>query len=192
MSDSENELSTAKEKLSVELGEEQMQTYMSNLVKWFRRAYTKNEFGAETRKLLQSEKMHLHNDFMLAILNKINIRSLDSQNKSDSQTKTGNRQSVFIPINITDYLSDEEIPDQSTGPPQLKIRYHVNRRRLLRKEYIYGWLLVIGFEYGVTEADMDVAEIIEHGVEVSHFEMRKQHSCVVINSTNGRHKYDAL
>jgi len=64
------ELSSARRKLSSALGDERSKEYFFHLKQWFRRRLTKEEFDAEARKILPSAESHLHNEFLLAVLNK--------------------------------------------------------------------------------------------------------------------------
>ena len=63
------ELSSAKQKLQDILGESQ-NTYFTHLKNWFRKRISKENFDIEARKLLPKDQSHLHNEFLLAILNK--------------------------------------------------------------------------------------------------------------------------
>ncbi|XP_017107368.2 transcriptional adapter 1 [Drosophila bipectinata] len=59
-----------KEALVVALGDN-WERYRANMKNWFRSRWTKEEFDAESRKILSPDKLHLHNQFLLALLNKI-------------------------------------------------------------------------------------------------------------------------
>jgi transcriptional adapter 1 len=63
------ELNSARRKLQSALGDNQ-KTYFAHLRAWFRKRATKEEFDIEARKLLSADNSHLHNEFLLAILNK--------------------------------------------------------------------------------------------------------------------------
>ena len=63
------ELNSARRKLCSALGERQ-KDYFAYMKSWFRKRCTKEEFDVEARKLLTPENGHLHNEFLLAILNK--------------------------------------------------------------------------------------------------------------------------
>lgn len=60
----------AKEALVVCLGDN-WERYRANMKNWFRNRWTKEEFDSESRKILTPDKLHLHNQFLLALLNKI-------------------------------------------------------------------------------------------------------------------------
>lgn len=66
----EDQLLVAKQRLMYALGDSQP-IYLANLKQWFRQKWTKEEFDRESRKLLGLDQAHLHNQFFLALLNKI-------------------------------------------------------------------------------------------------------------------------
>lgn len=70
MSQKDIKLIAAKEKLMLALGDN-VSAYLQNIKLWFRQKYTKEEFDQESRKLLDADKIHLHNQFFLALLNKV-------------------------------------------------------------------------------------------------------------------------
>ena len=63
------ELSSARRKLQSALGESQHE-YFRQMKLWFRKRISKDDFDIEARKLLSLDSSHLHNEFLLAILNK--------------------------------------------------------------------------------------------------------------------------
>uniref|UniRef100_A0A1Y9H9J8 Uncharacterized protein n=1 Tax=Anopheles farauti TaxID=69004 RepID=A0A1Y9H9J8_9DIPT len=65
-----NEVDGAKQALMLSLGEN-WTMYLSNMKLWFRKKYSKEEFDLECRKLFSPHQLHLHNRFLLAMLNKI-------------------------------------------------------------------------------------------------------------------------
>ncbi|XP_036318529.1 transcriptional adapter 1-like [Rhagoletis pomonella] len=70
MSDLTDKVIVAKSALMAALGDN-VSKYLANMKLWFRYKWSKEEFDSESRKFLTPEKMHLHNQFLLAILNKI-------------------------------------------------------------------------------------------------------------------------
>uniref|UniRef100_A0A182N5J0 HIT domain-containing protein n=1 Tax=Anopheles dirus TaxID=7168 RepID=A0A182N5J0_9DIPT len=65
-----NEVDSAKQALMLSLGDK-WAMYLTNMKLWFRKKYTKEEFDLECRKLFSPHQLHLHNRFLLAMLNKI-------------------------------------------------------------------------------------------------------------------------
>ena len=69
MSTATIELSSTRQKLFEALGDSQA-AYVDHMRQWFRKKCTKEEFDSAARKLLSKEVIYLHNQFLLAILNK--------------------------------------------------------------------------------------------------------------------------
>ena len=63
------ELSSTRRLLFDMLGENQA-AYTEHMKNWFRKRCTKEEFDSTARKLLTPESVHLHNQFLMAILKK--------------------------------------------------------------------------------------------------------------------------
>ena len=87
MSTATIELTSTKQKLFEALGESQA-AYTEHMKQWFRKKCSKEEFDFAARKLLAKEVIYLHNQFLLAILNKcqtlVNLTPGPSLTRSDS------------------------------------------------------------------------------------------------------------
>uniref|UniRef100_A0A182Y770 Uncharacterized protein n=1 Tax=Anopheles stephensi TaxID=30069 RepID=A0A182Y770_ANOST len=70
-----NEVDSAKQALIGALGDK-WTMYLANMKLWFRKKHSKEEFDLECRKLFSTSQLHLHNRFLLAILNKIDAVSV--------------------------------------------------------------------------------------------------------------------
>ena len=92
------ELTSARRKLCTALGEKQ-KDYFAHMKSWFRKRISKEEFDIEARKLITPENGHLHNEFLLAILNK--CQTLASFQPSISMTNKA--------------CSSEQVPTQITS-----------------------------------------------------------------------------
>lgn len=68
--DRDNELKEAKAKLESSLGPS-MDMYYTILKGWLRRSYDRNHFDQQSRGLLTKEQLMLHNDFIIALMNKL-------------------------------------------------------------------------------------------------------------------------
>ncbi|XP_032828942.1 transcriptional adapter 1 [Petromyzon marinus] len=66
------ELEAAKKNLAEALGES-LKQYWANMKLWFKHKISKEEFDSEARRLLTQDMVHLHNDFLLAIITKCQI-----------------------------------------------------------------------------------------------------------------------
>ena len=86
MSTATIELSSTRQKLFESLGDSQA-AYIDHMKQWFRKKSTKEEFDLAARKLLSKDVIYLHNQFLLAILNKcqtlVNINPGPSLVKSE-------------------------------------------------------------------------------------------------------------
>ena len=91
MSTATIELSSTRQKLFESLGDSQA-AYIDHMKQWFRKKSTKEEFDLAARKLLSKDVIYLHNQFLLAILNKcqtlVNINPGPSLVKSELGTLT--------------------------------------------------------------------------------------------------------
>ncbi|XP_050070494.1 transcriptional adapter 1-like [Anopheles maculipalpis] len=70
-----NEVDSAKQALMGALGDK-WTMYLTNMKLWFRKKHSKEEFDLECRKLFSTNQLHLHNRFLLAMLNKIDAVSV--------------------------------------------------------------------------------------------------------------------
>lgn len=168
MSNVEEKLVNAKLQLCVALGDEAMRTYFSNLKLWFRKVWTKEQFDLECRKLLLPEQRHLHNEFFLAILNKITmpLQSDTSKNSTKKRKRRGSERAVFEPSDLYDYLPDEiEEPRTSYANIQ-QPRFAVDELFLPDASLILGRLLVIAWEHGLSSADDEVCNMMVSAVQV--------------------------
>lgn len=172
MSNSDERLLTAKMKLCIALGDTSMKTYFSNLKLWFRKVWTKEQFDFECRKLLMPDQRHLHNEFFLAILNKITLPAQSEQaskNISGKKRKrrTGSERSIFEPIDLFDYLPEENEDIKAPSTPLHQPRFAVEELFLPDTGLILGRLLVVAWENGLTNADEDICEMLVMAVQVS-------------------------
>lgn len=113
---SEN-LNIARRKLNDVLDQKSTK-YFAQMKLWFRMKLTKEEFDAEARKLLNSDQVRFHNEFLLALLNRVSGLAETSitvaeekaitQNKNArkhkrSSTRTSEKCN-FDPVDLGDYL----------------------------------------------------------------------------------------
>ncbi|XP_013106506.1 transcriptional adapter 1 [Stomoxys calcitrans] len=78
MTDLSEKVIVAKNALMSALGDNAAK-YLGNMKLWFRHKWTKEQFDYESRKFLTPEKMHLHNQFLIAILNKVDAFQVPQQ-----------------------------------------------------------------------------------------------------------------
>jgi len=148
MVDINEKVLTTKNALSAALGDN-TQKYFNNMKFWFRQKWSKEEFDIACRKLLTPDKIHLHNQFLLAILNKIDAfqpsaiplqnstkfsnrikqegssGSGPSENKKRKKSSRSGTDRSFEPYDFVDFLKDDNM--DSTGiikPPPNCIDYN--------------------------------------------------------------------
>lgn len=172
MSNTEERLFIAKHELCESLGDITMMVYLSHLKMWFRKLWSKEQFDFECRQILTSEQQHLHNEFFLAILNKITLPLFpESANKTVTAKKrkrrTGSERSVFEPVELFDYLPEEgdDLPSSSASPHQP--RFAADELFLPDTSLIMGRLLVIAWENGLSGVDDNTCEIMVQAVQVN-------------------------
>lgn len=115
----EDKLIVAKTKLMAALVDN-APVYLNNMKLWFKGKYSREEFDIASRKLLGINQIHLHNQFFLAILNKVDALNQPQMssptNSANFSTKSGKKrkrssrltdQATFEPVEIYDYLPDE-------------------------------------------------------------------------------------
>lgn len=195
MSSKEEKLISAKNRLCAALGESASKIYMSNLKMWFRKAWTKEQFDLECRKLFTSEQKHLHNQFFLAILNKItypivsqtalSISNSNNDSKSSANHKSGlnnnsssnkkrkrtskssNERAIFEPIELYDFMPEEDLDLRPPSTPLPQPRFAAQELFLPDNGLILGRLLVAAWENGLSNADENVCELIVIAVQVN-------------------------
>lgn len=171
---SDDKLLGAKDRLSVALGAESMKTYLSYLMKWFRKVLTREQFDYECRQLLSADQKHLHNEFLLAILKKvtqpIQEEPIKAPTAKKSKRRTRSERSIFEPVQLFDYLPEEneELPSQVQSQPMHQPRFIVEELFLPDSGLILGRLLIIAWENGLANADTEVSEILVQGVQVDN------------------------
>lgn len=192
-------LNAAKERLMSALGDN-MSAYLLNIKLWFRQKYTKEEFDIASRKLLDADKIHLHNQFFLALLNRIdtlvvsNHSSTATDNNSNSNALGGSSKSsnsrkrkrssrpngvTFEPVKIYEYLAEEfsQIvpPSSSAGsPPPISPQLFAAQELFLpHAGLVMGRLMVGAWENGLVNAEDNAAEYIVTAVQVNYFVFNK-------------------
>lgn len=174
MSIAEENLLNAKNRLFSSLGDEMIHTYLTNLKLWFRKVWTKDEFDTECRELLLPEQQYLHNEFFLAILNKITMPSQFTSNSESVKNGVKRRKrhasnehlSIFVPFDLYDYLPKELDEPDTTNKQLYQPRFAANELFLPDRSLILGRLLVVAWEKGLTKADDEVCEILFMAIQM--------------------------
>lgn len=174
----DDKLIEAKGRLCQQLGEEGTRMYLLNLRMWFRKLWTKEQFDMECRKLFAPDQRHFHNEFFLALLNKITtpLRAND-KNCSNNQVLmvNGKRRkldssvleaTIFEPVSLFDYLpeeNDELRPEKPIPQP----RFAAQELFLPDTGLVFGRLLIGAWENGLHYADENISEMLVVGVQVN-------------------------
>lgn len=185
---SEDRVVKAKEALMEALGANSV-TYLANMKMWFRCKWTREEFDKNCRKLLPPHETHLHNRFLLAVLNKIDsvmpiaasrpaptiskdLSISSSLSKKPKRMRLMSDNLTFDRADLMDYLPDEnpamvtQQHDLNNGGTPLQERYSVQELFLPDHGLVMGRLLIDAWELGLTNADDTAAEMIGMGVQI--------------------------
>ncbi|XP_058811835.1 transcriptional adapter 1-like [Topomyia yanbarensis] len=175
---------TAKQALMFALGDK-WPLYLANMKLWFRKKSSKEEFDLECRKLFNSDQMHLHNKFLLAILNKIDAvappqsvsygvnaghgKSSGSSKKRKRSSKPSSDRATFEPATVHDFIPKEIIDyeqaaSQSNTVPT--IRYAAQELFLPDNGLVLGRLLVGAWENGLINVEENAVDLIVQAVQV--------------------------
>lgn len=134
---SDNNINIIRRKLNEALGDKVTKYY--NLMKmWFKMRLSKDEFDAETRNLLTPDQVHFHNDFLLALLNRIEGLAVSSMTMAQEKGSTHNKNSrrhkkssrstsercIFEQPDLIDYLPPNSPP--GAGSDGVKYSVQVN------------------------------------------------------------------
>lgn len=155
--------------------------YLANMKLWFRQKWTKEMFDLECRKLFTREQMHLHNQFLLAILNKIdtvlppvavpplaissNIRIPSSTTRKRKRPRLTDHL-TFDTAEPLDYLPEENLASRPDNGQPLQERYCVQELFLPDNGLVLGRLLIGAWEVGLSNVDESCAEMIGQAVQV--------------------------
>ncbi|KAF9809922.1 hypothetical protein SFRURICE_002152 [Spodoptera frugiperda] len=172
---SSDPLNIARRKLNDVLGEKSTK-YFNHMKQWFRMKLTKEEFDAEARKLLSTDQVHYHNEFLLALLNKVEglaeasisiaQEKASSHNRNSRRHKRSSRtseKSNFEPVDLLEYLP----PNSPPGAGSDGVKYAAQEIFLPDHALVVGRFMLAAWETGLEGADDDAADVIV--VAVQHF-----------------------
>lgn len=188
MSTATIELSSTRQKLFEVLGESQA-LYLEHMKNWFRKKTSKEEFDASARKLLSPECVHLHNQFLLAILNKCQTLV----NLSPVVVK-GEHQELLSPGKLegTDRLKVGRIRRKAAGgkfqavqPSLCAPEQDLEVEKSVAGGEVAGRLLVAAWEGGLEGAGDGAVSLALAGLEQ---QMRRLIRCLVMSRNSWRQK----
>ena len=133
------ELNSARRKLEIALGDNKS-VYFNAVKKWFRfRRCTKEDFDCEAKKLLSADDSHLHNEFLLAILNKCQTLANFTLMTSPTVKTPGSMPNVLSPSSSSigspsnPFFAARPIPDSDGG--RLKVGSIKRRNKSSRPSF---------------------------------------------------------
>ncbi|KAG6448064.1 hypothetical protein O3G_MSEX005307 [Manduca sexta] len=170
---SSDALNIARRKLNDVLGEKSTK-YFNHMKQWFRMKLTKEEFDAEARKLLNNEQVHHHNEFLLALLNKVEglaeasisiaQEKASSHNRNSRRHKRSSRtseKSNFEPVDLLEYLP----PNSPPGAGSDGVKYAAQEIFLPDHALVVGRFMLAAWELGLEGADDEAADIMVVAVQ---------------------------
>ncbi|XP_023674557.1 transcriptional adapter 1 [Paramormyrops kingsleyae] len=178
-----SELEVAKKNLTDAIGDNVKQ-YWANLKLWFKQKISKDEFDAEARRLLGQDNVHVHNDFLLAILTRCQIivsapegpGSLPWQGGSASKPGKPNRKKKFPSVRQKfDHRFQPQNPlsaAQPFSPRELtpgedeELRLSAHTLLLPTRGQLEARMMVTAFELGLDNVTEDAVGMLVCAVEV--------------------------
>lgn len=175
MSESD-ELVKAKKLLFDALGEN-LKQYLGFMKLWFQMKNSKEEFDQASRKLLSSEQVHLHNEFLLGLLAKCSVLSphpppyFNDQNGSRDKTKRPakmrkrNRSDKggFQPMDLYDNMCS--LPSLPAHIQNESVRFCLNERFVPDVTLVYSRMVLGAWEQGLDTCEDAAAEILSSAVK---------------------------
>ncbi|XP_061706617.1 transcriptional adapter 1-like [Cydia pomonella] len=171
---SSDTLNIARRKLNEVLGEKSTK-YFHHMKQWFRMKLTKEEFDTEARALLSSDQVHFHNEFLLALLNKveglaetsINIaqEKASSHNRNSRRHKRSSRtseKSNFEAADLLEYLPPNSPPGAGSDGA---LKYAAQEIFLPDHALVVGRFMLAAWELGLEGADDEAADLIVVAVQ---------------------------
>ncbi|XP_028833684.1 transcriptional adapter 1 [Denticeps clupeoides] len=179
-----NELELAKKNLTDAVGEN-IKHYWANLKLWFKQKISKEEFDVEARRLLTQDNVHVHNDFLLAILTRCQIffstpegagslqwtgPSVSKPGKPKGKKKTSSVRQKFDhrfqpqnPLSVAQPFSPREA---GTGVEEEELRLSAHTLLLPTRGQLEARMMVTAYEFGLDNVTEDAVSSMTCAVEV--------------------------
>ncbi|XP_045763968.1 transcriptional adapter 1-like [Maniola jurtina] len=170
---SSDTLNICRRKLNDALGDKSTK-YFNHMKQWFRMKLTKEEFDTEARALLSLDQVRYHNEFLLALLNKVEGLAETSitiardkaisHNRNSRRHKRSSRtseKSNFEPADLLEYLP----PNSPPGAGSDGVKYAAQEIFLPDHALVVGRFMLAAWELGLEGADDDAADIIVVAVQ---------------------------
>nr|XP_020474009.1 transcriptional adapter 1 [Monopterus albus] len=175
-----SELEIAKKNLTDAIGDN-VKHYWANLKLWFKQKISKEEFDIEARRLLAQENVHIHNDFLLAILTRCQIiistpegtgplqwqsgsaskpGKPKGKKKSSSRQKFDHRFQPQNPLSTAQPFSPREV-----GGDEDELRLSAHTLLLPTRSQLEARMMVTAFEMGLDNITDDAVSTMTYAVE---------------------------
>ncbi|XP_076091348.1 transcriptional adapter 1-like isoform X1 [Mytilus galloprovincialis] len=173
------DLSFARKQLQDTLGDD-MTAYLQNLKLWFKQKISKEDFDLEARKLLTESTVHLHNEFLLAIMSRCQSLStslvpressvsgrVSEQSRIKQKSKlrrksTSSRSTLqkFVPSNPVNFAP------QATYKGGEEINFATRELAVPDISMVQGRMLVCAWETGLEDVSDTAVKLIMQAIEV--------------------------
>ncbi|XP_013420892.1 transcriptional adapter 1 [Lingula anatina] len=180
------ELNVARKKLAEALGDS-ITLYFHNLRSWFKQKMSREDFDLEARRLLTREAVHLHNEFLLAILTRCQtyssmlmprdlncssltytpaVKALRKESHKIKSKKAKTTRSAFVqrfqPASPLNY-SSVVLP----GPPEEEGAISFCTREMMLPDIgmVHGRMLVMAWDQGLEDVKDDAVRLVMQAVE---------------------------
>ncbi|XP_010888522.1 transcriptional adapter 1 isoform X2 [Esox lucius] len=176
-----SELEIAKKNLTEAIGDN-IKHYWANLKLWFKQKISKEEFDIEARRLLTQDNVHVHNDFLLAILTRCQIivstpegagslpwtcvsaskpgKPAKGKKKFSSRQKFDHRFQPQNPLSAAQIFSPREV-----GSEEEELRLSAHTLLLPTRGQLEARMMVTAFELGLDNVSEDAVSSMIHAVE---------------------------
>ncbi|XP_028328872.1 transcriptional adapter 1 [Gouania willdenowi] len=175
-----SELEIAKKNLTDAIGDN-VKHYWANLKLWFKHKISKEEFDVEARRLLAQDNVHVHNDFLLAILTRCQIIVATPEGtgplqwqsgcaskpgkpkgtkKCSSRQKFDHRFQPQNPLSAAQPFSPREV-----GGEEEELRLSAHTLLLPTRGQLEARMMVTAFELGLDNISDDTVNAMIHAVE---------------------------
>lgn len=178
------QLSFARKELSDVLGDD-MRIYLQILQSWFKLKVTREDFDHQARKLLSKDTVHLHNQFLLALLSKCHLllpaigsaeissshsshssarkkEKLKNKRKLPNSIKANNQ--TFVPVNPM--LQAPQVGLMISEQDEKNVSFCSRDMVLPDMAMIHGRLLVTAWDLGLEEVEEDAVKLLIAAVEI--------------------------
>ncbi|XP_029929928.1 transcriptional adapter 1 [Myripristis murdjan] len=175
-----SELEIAKKNLTDAIGDN-VKHYWANLKLWFKQKISKEEFDIEARRLLAQDNVHVHNDFLLAILTRCQIiastpegagslqwtgGSASKPGKPKGKKKFSSRQKFDHRFQPQNPLSAAQpFSPREVGGEEEELRLSAHTLLLPTRGQLEARMMVTAFELGLDNVTEEAVSTMIYAVE---------------------------